>query len=327
MEINNCEVCPLCDNEHCTILSHKDRKGNSLKTVCCDTCGLVRNSPIPSEEELNDFYAFTYRKSYKNTDKPKLRHHIRYFQRILQQIQENPMPYRKANEVLDIGSGSGEFAALMLGLGKNIDCIESTVSYAQYTKEVFGINVFTGSVNDFIPPEKKYDLIRLNHVVEHFKDPINKLKNISLWLKHGGCIFIEVPDFLSYCATKRPNHMFHYGHIFNFDDYTLPAMMLKSGLMATYTVSPTSVYFSLNQKCNKEQNIFANKNNAERNKAAYATHITGEHYQPLFYIDKISQKIARIFKEKSISVQYSNPERIASFYIEKLRKIVKTSYS
>ena len=49
------------------LVSEIDRRGKRLHTVICMETGLVRNDPIPDDEELAQFYAENYRLAYKGT--------------------------------------------------------------------------------------------------------------------------------------------------------------------------------------------------------------------------------------------------------------------
>ena len=47
------------------MVSERDRHGNPLRTVLCAETGLVRNDPVPGDEELAKFYSEEYRTAYK----------------------------------------------------------------------------------------------------------------------------------------------------------------------------------------------------------------------------------------------------------------------
>ena len=47
------------------VVSTRDRHGNPLRTVLCTETGLVRNDPVPGDEELAKFYSEEYRIAYK----------------------------------------------------------------------------------------------------------------------------------------------------------------------------------------------------------------------------------------------------------------------
>ena len=303
------QTCPLCSSIEFEILSRVDRKKQPLTTVCCIQCGLVVNMPIPEDVDLREFYAHSYRLDYKKSYQPKKKHHVRYFQRAIQQIMQHPLPYQRANNILDIGSGSGEFAVLMQHTGKSVSCIEPNIGYAEYTKQKFDLQVHADSVDNF-ETEQKFDLIRLSHVAEHFRDPADKLRRIAKWLAPGGQIFIECPDFGNYCRTKSPGNIFHYGHIFNFDKTTLPAMMALAGLKAVYKTSATSIYCVASEHAQ----VVIEPENATHNIKFFNHHIAGQYQNFSRRISKLTGKIGKIAYEAFISATTNDVSHIAGIF-------------
>lgn len=49
-------------------------------------------------------------------------------------------------------------------------------------------------IQEIIDEGKKFDLVTLFHVVEHFYEPDEELKSISKILKKGGILIIETPN-------------------------------------------------------------------------------------------------------------------------------------
>ena len=45
-----------------------------------------------------------------------------------------------------------------------------------------------------LKPLKKFNIITLNKVLEHVKNPIEILKNTHFWLLEKGFVYIELPD-------------------------------------------------------------------------------------------------------------------------------------
>lgn len=233
--------CGLCGASTAYLIECQDRNGMPLDVLICSHCGVVHNDPIPSVNELSRFYAEQYRKSYKGTRRPKLRHAARYFPAVASHIKEHWKHYQSVSRVLDVGSGSGEFLYLMHKLGKQAVGLEPTKDYAQFCRERFGLEVITGEIGDF-QPQVKFDHIRLCHVVEHLPDPVGSLRTISDWLVESGTMHVSVPDFKTYCRKKTPGRIFHYGHIYNFDHDTFEFLIKLSGLEILERLGPTSAF-------------------------------------------------------------------------------------
>ena len=63
---------------------------------------------------------------------------------------------------------------------------------------------------------KKYDLIILNHVIEHFIDPIEKLLQIKALLNQGGLLYLGLPNIQSYGIGQIQNAHYWYFSPLNF---------------------------------------------------------------------------------------------------------------
>lgn len=239
--ITNHSACGICGETKAYSIESLDRHRRPLSVVICGGCGVVRNDPVPDAEKLSRFYADDYRKTYKGTEKPKLRHSARYFTKARSHIERHWRHYKTSNRILDIGSGSGEFLFLMQKLGKKATGLEPTHTYANFCRKRMGLNITVGEIDNF-KPDDEYDHIRLCHVVEHLRDPVANLRMVSGWLAEKGTLYVEVPDFEHYCRTKTPGKIFHYGHIYNFDHETFEIMIRLAGLEIVDRLGPTSAF-------------------------------------------------------------------------------------
>jgi SAM-dependent methyltransferase len=235
--------CGLCAGTASREIETIDRHGDPLRVVVCCDCGVVRNDPVPSADDLRRFYSEEYRSSYKGTLEPRLRHAARYFKSAARHIQHQWASYEPVDSVLDIGSGSGEFLFLMRELGKSVMGLEPSLGYSEFCRRKLGLDIATGEIDSFSPP-RSFDHIRLSHVVEHLRDPVEKLRRVSSWLREGGSIYVEVPDFGHYCATKTPGRVFHYGHIYNFDKDSFERLVSASGLRIVERTGPTAGFLT-----------------------------------------------------------------------------------
>jgi len=212
------------------VVSETDRHGRPLRTVIDMDTGLVRNDPVPGDAELATFYAEEYRTAYKGAARPRGRQALRNFRRAAAHIRGFADVYDGAGRVLDVGAGSGEFAYLMAARGKAVTGIEPNRGYAEYCRETLGLDVQTAHLAPDLFAAGRFDLIRLNHVLEHLNDPVRYLAMIAAWLAPGGTLYVEVPNIETYAREKSRGNMFHYGHIFNFNPWTLRAAAGLAGL-------------------------------------------------------------------------------------------------
>ena len=223
--------CALCGARGGEVVSRKDRHGQPLVTVLCSGCGVVHNDPIPGEAELEAFYRQDYRKSYKGAEEPRLRQVWRNLDRLNGHFLAFRDVYERGGKWLDLGSGSGEFSFLATKLGADVTAVEPNEGYAAYCREKLGLAVTTGRMEDCGFGPETFDMIRLSHVLEHLRDPVESLQRLRGWLRPGGLLYIEVPDIEADMCNKLRGRLFHYGHIYNYNPVTLRHVAARAGLV------------------------------------------------------------------------------------------------
>jgi 2-polyprenyl-3-methyl-5-hydroxy-6-metoxy-1,4-benzoquinol methylase len=103
----------------------------------------------------------------------------------------------RPGKILDIGCGLGW---ILSSLGKDWDKHGIEVSkFASSHAAQFG-NVHNGTLDDF--NESGFDVIIMNHVIEHLSDPVSALNKIRGLLNPSGIFIIGTPDFDSAAARR-----------------------------------------------------------------------------------------------------------------------------
>ena len=217
------EACILCGGKRAENVSTRDRRRRPLTSVLCMECGLVYHSPIPTDAELEAFYRDAYRLEYKGAAVPSRRQIVRNFTYVQAFFERNAALFANARTCLDVGAGSGEFLFFAQSLGMEAKGIEPNKGYAAYARESLGLDVATAFIQEADYPQGGADLIRLNHVLEHLNRPVDSLRALGRWLADDGVIYIEVPNIENYADTKSRGNIFHFGHVFNFNPWTLRA--------------------------------------------------------------------------------------------------------
>ncbi len=226
------QVCDLCGSADYRIYSEKGRHGVAIRTVICRGCGLVYTNPKPTEEENEDFYKRRYWGSYKNETKPD----EAFFRRRLPKIQSMfglARPHLHPGcKVLEIGSGVGALLSLIkeaAGEGSTVIGIEPHGGHSAFAREQKGLDVRTGLFHEFVDEleEGTFDLVVMNHVLEHTISPTETLRTIHRLLKPGGIYLVEVPNVQF--PGSRISHYFHPAHHYAFSPNTLRHLAIKTG--------------------------------------------------------------------------------------------------
>ena len=312
--------CPVCASREGAAISDTDRHGKPLLTRLCDDCGHVFNDPIPTAEELEAFYARDYRVSYKGAARPRGRQIARNFGRVERFWRKWGHVMRSHPRVLDIGAGSGEFLFFAKALGHETEGVEPNVGYSAYCRDELGLPVRTASIEDLENSEATYDFIRLNHVLEHMRDPVDSLERAARLLAPNGVLYVEVPDVLAYAATKSGGRIFHYGHISNFSPWTLRAAAGRAGLAelaetASATQNQASAFFRKGERWPVERARDAS--NAQNVRAALADH-GGRSVSPIAKAARIAKKLIRNIDDTRIAAGIGAPRQIGMYYLKRL---------
>jgi len=130
--------------------------------------------------------------------------------------------------VADIRCGVGGLLSLLREDGWSPVGIEDEKPCADYARTQFGLDILDGSFEPGRVPENTFDLIVLSHVIEHVPDPIALIKSSAALLRHGGRIYIEVPNLLM--PYGCPDHFCPSFHLYTFSPGTLQDVLLRSGL-------------------------------------------------------------------------------------------------
>lgn len=122
-------------------------------------------------------------------------------------------------KLLDVGCGNGLFLAHMRKYGWEVAGIEPDPDAARIAREKYGIQVVAGDLKDSPLEEESLDVITMNHVIEHFADPIAQLKECRRLLKAGGKLVLAAPNIRSlglrfygpsWFNLDPPRHFYHF---------------------------------------------------------------------------------------------------------------------
>lgn len=223
--------CPCCGVISAQVVATKDGKsGKDLLTVSCEGCGIGRIDPLPSEEDLEEWYENHYREEYKNQTTPKPKYILRAARNALERVEwlENRSLMDDSFCCsLDIGASSGEFVYLMQKMGIEAHGIEPHVGFSDHAKSL-GLDIKNGILKHCLQTygDRKFDLITMFHVLEHLADPVGSLKLLGNSLSHHGLLYIEVPN-----AERKssPTYMFFKAHTFYFTQESLAHLMEVAG--------------------------------------------------------------------------------------------------
>lgn len=156
--------------------------------------------PVPSAEEIDKLYeshSYHDRERYQNTRISEGQKKI--WKERLSRI--NPLIPEKG-DLLDIGCATGHFLLVAQEDGWKVTGMETSERAAsQATALLPDVTIKTGYLPE-ISFDKKYDMVTMWAVIEHFSDPQPFLKQISEnLLKEDGLLVLSTPSLDSYAQS------------------------------------------------------------------------------------------------------------------------------
>ena len=230
-------VCNLCEADNMKLLFvAKERDwgtGEIFNIVRCNQCGLVYINPRPGKNEVKKYYPpETWPRAKENIDFETATINNQHWRKVMKLRTAHLSKYIENGRILDIGCGDGFFLKYLKERGWKAYGVEPGEVGSRYARDVLGIEVFTGNLEDANFPDSWVDAASLYAVFEHLPDPIKTLKEIKRILKPSGILFISVPNFGGlesrifrgrWLGIKAPTHLYHFTPI------TLSQIIKKTG--------------------------------------------------------------------------------------------------
>lgn len=215
-------LCPLCGHDGAgRLFESRDRVHRLPGTFTifrCHRCHAVFYQPFLQAGELSSYYPDTYgryrrskaidRKTYKGIRRFVLESYYGYpplekrrpspvgrgaafFLSFL--MARDAIPYRGEGNLLDVGCGGGSYLYRLKQWGWNAYGVETSAAGAAQARSL-GLNVYQGQVEDAGFPDNFFNVVRLNHVLEHLAEPQATFREIARVLNPDGVVYITVPN-------------------------------------------------------------------------------------------------------------------------------------
>lgn len=121
------------------------------------------------------------------------------------------------SRLLEVGIGSGRFLNTAAQAGWQVAGIEASSVIAEHVRQRYGVSVFAGSLDEYDDSlGTSFDVVIMNHVLEHIADPKKALLRIKGLLKSDGILHLAVPNFNCWEAkfpgwtAYQPYHLYYF---------------------------------------------------------------------------------------------------------------------
>lgn len=198
----------------------------------CLNCDMVWDSFPP--EDLESIYT----KNYFINENPK-GGYANYFdgmninkRTFYERVKKINKKIGKVGKMLDVGSALGDslLAARKLGW-KELYGVELS-KYAVNESKQRGLNIIDGTLKSACYESNFFDVVTLQDVIEHIKNPIFEMAEVYRVLKSGGIVFVVTPDIGGFWHKLLGPLWYHYKpgeHIVYFSQKTLVKVLKNVG--------------------------------------------------------------------------------------------------
>lgn len=201
-------MCIICNGTDKEFVCEKD----SYKIHRCTNCGFRFVDPLPTVEELNDYYRRNQSAPYLSKADAKIARTIKRIKRY--------MTLAPGKKFLDVGCnlGTGVRAAVNLGLDAHgVDIDEESLEFA--AKFVPEARFHAGDISNMPAEWGDFDYVYSSEMIEHLPDAHGYFDALSKRMKKGAILYITTPDaghwsvpkeFCSWKAVIPPQHILYF---------------------------------------------------------------------------------------------------------------------
>ena len=149
--------------------------------------------------------------------------------------------------VLDVGFGDGGFLENAREIGWTVMGVDTDPEVVRNARQR-GLNVFQGTVETLAEEDHSFDVITLNHVIEHVHEPMIVINACYRLLKPGGIIWLETPNIKSIGHARFKNNwrgLEPPRHLVIFDDQSLRMALYKAGFIDIEVIRQSNICYGM----------------------------------------------------------------------------------
>jgi 2-polyprenyl-3-methyl-5-hydroxy-6-metoxy-1,4-benzoquinol methylase len=200
--------------------------------VRCNRCGLMYANPREGDPDHVDI------SKYDPNFNPLTEDNTRILKERLQVKDYDPTRamlnrlYPGRGKLLEIGSSLGYLLDAFKKDGWDVLGVEPFYQCCRYAREELGVEVKNAILETADLPDESFDVVLLNHVIEHLDNPLGTLREVNRVLKPGGHFVIETPRYDSLMFKlmgRRERSVSCGGHIYFFTTQSLRNLYEAAG--------------------------------------------------------------------------------------------------
>lgn len=261
LEYCSCNLCGADDAELMFVARDEEfGRAGHFRLARCRVCGLVYLNPRPARSSISRFYpegvyythvdpgpggiryklkAFVREYPLQSCDgargdalrsrRPKIASELAF--KALEPYVDLVIPAARNRRVLDVGCGNGANLGWLSLRGWEVHGVDVDPRACELARKR-GIRAFRGEIAEARFASGYFDIVVVNHVLEHVHNPVATLRECRRVLADGGSLIVGVPNFAcfdrrlfgpAWSALAAPRHLYH------FTPETLELVLRKAG--------------------------------------------------------------------------------------------------
>ena len=185
---------------------------NSKYQVIEDHLGYMRVDPLPSELELENYYANsyyqhphgTYQTSYSEIESTQRKSRIELIYEAV--VQNLKFDSNNSKKILDLGCGEGFLLSHFKDAGWKVLGLDFSDEGVKRQNPRLITDIVKGNVYKelevLLKNDENFDVIYLGNILEHVIDPLGLVTKCSGLLSHSGILVVTVPNDFSILQTS-----------------------------------------------------------------------------------------------------------------------------
>jgi SAM-dependent methyltransferase len=200
--------------------------------VRCNHCGLMFASPrqrVPDHVEIAHYDPSFDPFQPDNTRVLKERLQVKDYVKTRALLNRL---YPQRGKLLEIGSSLGFLLDAFRKDNWTVRGVEPFYQACRHAREDLGLEVINGILETAALEDASFDVVLLNHVIEHLDDPSRTLREVNRILKPGGHFVIETPRYdtlIFKLLGRRERSVSCGGHLYFFTTRTLRNLYEAAG--------------------------------------------------------------------------------------------------
>lgn len=202
----------------------------------CSNCGFRFTQDVPGADDIFPFYQSADYVSHSDTKHGlinRLYHIVRGYTLKSKSSLVKKVTGLKHGVLLDVGAGTGAFAAGMQQTGWKVTGLEPDETARRNALSVNKVSLQPSHELYDLPPDT-FDAITMWHVLEHVHELHKYIEKFAEIIKPAGRLIIAVPNHCSYDAKEYKQCWAAYDvprHLYHFSPKSVQVLMEQKGFM------------------------------------------------------------------------------------------------